>query len=1646
MAKNINRRTWKRLLAAVLCLVTVFSQLVDTALWGSEFSAYAADTSAPIALRRLDGSGKAFIYHSFKETKEFAQSQTYAFLTGVYDYEDAVSALGAGAILRTTTTLIHGNNCNFYIGTKYGTDASAKIYVDVVTPGKDFDSCKFGGLYEVPNSGTPTEYRYFCRAGGAQNCGPYYAYTYAEESVRFTNVTAALNGIENQGSKKSADYTVTITYDGDKTKVLDPGSYTVSFKAPDTVTFVISDSVGNSITANFQSPLAIRYDGNSDAAANVPSTQAAWRGERTTLSSQKPTRDGYAFVNWKDASTGTIYSSNQSITPPTSLRLLAQWKDTQAPTVDYTPAQVMTGDTNATVEAVVRAALTITDNEPVSECTVTVTVPTNFTKTPGNKDVTVTVTDKAGNKTTKTCTVYVSSYVDISKPVFTKSTMKLTATLNNPGTDKVTASGFVWGVMNSPTLTVNNGKAATSSVVSVAGGTLSVTADNLQKGVTYYARAYITAGGVTYYSEEIKIGLDLPAYGTFDISFTSYNQNNKVSTFTVTRTGGTYGRQTVYYRTVNGSAVGGTHFEHQSGILTIPAGKSSDTITITEYGTNKAYTGKPSTAYSNADRTYSVEIYRVTGGASLNDDAKSATRTMKNDSDSYSVNRDYYTKHRCFASFEEETHRGDNDHNKLGWYKDTVGKAGSRTIPVNVPNLSADYWKNTATGLAYFMQVQIKEVADGYQHIQITPGSSINTSFYPESGSYKGFSNASGFNNMNPAAYTMTLEHGGSKKNTAYSTYTFPSGVPGLSNTRLPTNEYIKSGYGDNTALVFPVTQAQISIGYSASGSGSDEWVEKEENHFIWLQDTREPQLVAVAPMAGGTYKIGDTFVVSLIFDEIVDKTNSHYISRVKVNTSWGTASYIGGADTNVLYFTGEIAENAKGKLTVNSITGTNYIKDMCDSAGSKATASGSGATTATVDTNMPKFTVTANGITNGTGKATIKVTATQANTTSMRYAWSDSSTAPTAGWVTLSADALKTAKTTAGLPLSIRKEAGSGASNGKWYLHVMGFYDTTGASDYQTAMLDFGTAASPAAGSTPPTLTVSADNTSWAASRKITISATGAETLKYRKSDASTWTTLRNTTTSVTVTANGYYTFLLTAGDETITKTVSVEKIDREKPTASIGELTSASVESPKAGVYTKLVLPVTYADAGSGVKTVQYSWTNSTATPTSWTSKLSAGATTVAYTATESAKTTKYLHIKVTDKLNYTYTTYSAAYTVLSQTAVKNHAPTIAITGAPTKWTNDMATLTWQLSGYEGKNYEVILPDGKTSTDSSGEVWARQNGDYTVTVRDLDYGGENSATITVDKLDFAPPTVTVRGNSDGWTQIDQTLTITAGDTQSGVGEMWYKIVSGDAEIPTEGLLPLKTPITVSDEGKCYVYYKIYDNAGDSSEGIEREANKAEGFVPVQIDKTAPEITLGDYSAAAGMAVTVKDSKDGVSSSGLASVTYEIKSGTEILKTGSIPSNGNADINFTLKELPIGDLTVTVTATDAAGNRSKISKEISTDIVSVTITWGDLDFTYTDGAWDPKTHTYKDGSWDRTQSEITVKNEGTRKVYANVSYSCSDSSVLFAVSGTTGSSLSTGESFLTYVNIGGRPTKALNKATIATLTVTLSDPPTGGE
>lgn len=86
-------------------------------------------------------------------------------------------------------------------------------------------------------------------------------------------------------------------------------------------------------------------------------------------------------------------------------------------------------------------------------------------------------------------------------------------------------------------------------------------------------------------------------------------------------------------------------------------------------GANAAYSAdEPATAYTNADRTYQVEIFRVEGGAALGDTcfaARTLPTGMKADS----------------AWFEEytvdgapwERPRGDKDTDGWDWYKDGVG-------------------------------------------------------------------------------------------------------------------------------------------------------------------------------------------------------------------------------------------------------------------------------------------------------------------------------------------------------------------------------------------------------------------------------------------------------------------------------------------------------------------------------------------------------------------------------------------------------------------------------------------------------------------------------------------------------------------------------------------------------------------------------------------------------------------------------------------------------------------------------------------------------------------------------------------------------------------------------------------------------------
>ena len=113
----------------------------------------------------------------------------------------------------------------------------------------------------------------------------------------------------------------------------------------------------------------------------------------------------------------------------------------------------------------------------------------------------------------------------------------------------------------------------------------------------------------------------------------------------------------------------------------------------------------------------------------------------------------------------------------------------------------------------------------------------------------------------------------------------------------------------------------------------------------------------------------------------------------------------------------------------------------------------------------------------------------------------------------------------------------------------------------------------------------------------------------------------------------------------------------------------------------------------------------------------------------------------------------------------------------------------------------------------------------------------------------------------------------------------------------------------------------------------------------------------------------------------------------------------------------------------------------------TVTVTWGELAYTYTDGAWNPATHDYDiGGGWAPNRKNgdvITVQNEGANEVRVKFQYTRTDTAIggSFANSdGNTVSSISLPISGTKTVRLcpTGRPGKALNNAKIGSVTVRL--------
>ena len=132
----------------------------------------------------------------------------------------------------------------------------------------------------------------------------------------------------------------------------------------------------------------------------------------------------------------------------------------------------------------------------------------------------------------------------------------------------------------------------------------------------------------------------------------------------------------------------------------------------------------------------------------------------------------------------------------------------------------------------------------------------------------------------------------------------------------------------------------------------------------------------------------------------------------------------------------------------------------------------------------------------------------------------------------------------------------------------------------------------------------------------------------------------------------------------------------------------------------------------------------------------------------------------------------------------------------------------------------------------------------------------------------------------------------------------------------------------------------------------------------------------------------------------------------------------------------------------NAGKRKCAVCGEVETRTNTVTVTWGELAYTYTDGAWNPATHDYDiGGGWAPNQTNgdaVTVRNEGANEVRVKFQYTQTDTAIGGSFANSDGDylyspiDLPVNRTKTVRLCLTGRPGKALNNAKIGSVTVRL--------
>ena len=263
-------------------------------------------------------------------------------------------------------------------------------------------------------------------------------------------------------------------------------------------------------------------------------------------------------------------------------------------------------------------------------------------------------------------------------------------------------------------------------------------------------------------------------------------------------------------------------------------------------------------------------------------------------------------------------------------------------------------------------------------------------------------------------------------------------------------------------------------------------------------------------------------------------------------------------------------------------------------------------------------------------------------------------------------------------------------------------------------------------------------------------------------------------------VPANGSYTFVLEDNvGNTRNYTVTINNIDKTAPTGSLSH-------SPTNWVNTDVKIHWSVADANSGVKQI----------------KLPDG----------TIKTTATGDYTVSQNGTYTFIVYDVAGNTLTLqetvTNIDKTPPTGSLSHNPTDWVIDYVKIHWTASDSQSGFNRVVLPDGTSTTNASGDFTVTDNGTYTFTLYD-NVGNSKILTENINNIDKIMPEGVLSLQENRLTDEKIKISWKAFDLQSG----FSKILLPDSTFSTNAT----GEFIVAQMGDYS--FVIYDRVGNTRE-----------------------------------------------------------------------------------------------------------------------------------------------------------------------------------------------------------------------------------